>query len=467
MATTGNRFQNPGAASRAAVDEPFADSTASSAAELMREIERRIATGELSPGYRLPPVRDAARQLSLAPNTVSRAYRTLQDRGLAYGEGRRGTFVADRPASVSTVDEPAASDLIDLAAGNPDPALLPDLGIALSRIATDHVAYGHAPIDQGLAQALQLELGPDLAPRVDAELQPGVTLAVVGGALDGIERTLIAHLRPGDRVAVEDPAYSSVLNLLSALNLRAVPVQIDERGPLPEHFERALSAGVAATIITPRAQNPTGAAIDSERADRLAGIAAEHPDVLIIEDDHAGRVAGVPYECAIPPTARRWAVIRSVAKSLGPDLRLAALAGDETTINRVTGRQLLGTGWVSHILQRTVAELLTAEETAPALKVASDTYRERRRVFADRLAAGGVSANSTSGLNVWVPVDDEATVVAAMQLRGYAIRSGARYRQLAPPAVRVSTAAADIETLVGAADAMLEVLGGGTLSRSV
>ncbi len=462
MTTTGNPIERTGGD-----QQPIVSTAVTTAAELMAQIERQIASGELAPGFRLPPVRDAARQLDLAPNTVSRAYRTLQDRGLVYGEGRRGTFVADRPASLSTVDEPAAGDLIDLAAGNPDPALLPDIGAALGRIATDHVAYGQAPIDPGLAVALQADLGPDLQHPLGPELRPGENLAVVGGALDGIERTLMAHLRPGDRVAVEDPAYSSVLNLLSALNLRAIPMPIDQWGPTPAGFEAALSTGVAATIITPRAHNPTGAAMDRPRADALATIAAGHSDVLIIEDDHAGRVAGVPYQCTIPSSATRWAVIRSVAKSLGPDLRLAALAGDATTVARVTGRQMLGTGWVSHILQRTVAQLLTAAETGPMLETASATYEARRRAFAERLDAGGVSAHSRSGLNVWVPVDDEASVVAGMQQRGYAIRSGARYRQSSPPAVRVSTAAADVETLRAAADAMLDILGGGTPTRSV
>ena len=466
MTATGNSFSNSAPPQTAPGDHPARP--VSTAAALTAALEGQIASGHLQPGDRLAPVSEAAESLGIAPNTVSRAYRTLRERGLIFGEGRRGTFVAERPAVVTGTDQPVPENLVDLAGGNPDPALLPDLAVALGRIATDHVAYGRPPIDLDLAAALRSDLEPDLQQRLTVDLEPGYNLAVVGGALDGIERTLLAQLRPGDRVAVEDPAYSSILNLLSALNLRPVPVAIDDFGPLPDHLERAIAGGVSAAIITPRAHNPTGAAMDRARADDLATvIAGTGSDVLIIEDDHAGWVSGVPYHSAVPESAKRWAVIRSVAKSLGPDLRLAAVAGDTTTIARVTGRQLLGTGWVSHILQRTVAELLGAPETPALLEQASHIYAKRRITFIDRLAQSGVQSHGRSGLNVWVPVDDEAAVVAGMQQQGFAIRSGARYRQDADPAVRVSTASTAPETLVQAADAMVALLTGGAPQRSV
>jgi GntR family transcriptional regulator len=58
-------------------------------------IRSRIERGTWAPGERLPPVRTAATQLGLAPNTVARAYRELQDEGWLVGRGRAGTFVAD------------------------------------------------------------------------------------------------------------------------------------------------------------------------------------------------------------------------------------------------------------------------------------------------------------------------------------------------------------------------------------
>jgi DNA-binding transcriptional regulator YhcF (GntR family) len=64
-------------------------------AQLRDAIVRRIVSGRLEPGERLPPVRHLAARLGLAPNTVAKAYRELERAGYLVGRGRRGTFVAD------------------------------------------------------------------------------------------------------------------------------------------------------------------------------------------------------------------------------------------------------------------------------------------------------------------------------------------------------------------------------------
>src|SRR5206468_460557 len=236
------------------------------------------------------------------------------------------------------------------------------------------------------------------------------SLAVVGGALDGIERVLQAHLRPGDRVAVEDPGYVAVFDLLAALGLAPEPVAVDETGPVPDDLARALRAGAAAFVLTPRAQNPTGAALDAARARELRRVLGRHPDVLVVEDDHAGPVAGVP-ALSVCHARERWAHVHSVSKSLGPDLRLAILAGDATTVARVEGRQSVGTGWVSHLLQDIVLALWSDPATNTCLRRAAEAYTARRDKLLRALAAHGIPAQGRSGLNVWIPVPEEAPVV--------------------------------------------------------
>lgn len=72
------------------------DDRAAASDRLARAIRGRIYRGSLGPGARLPTVRELAEQLELAPNTVAKAYRSLEEDGLIEGRGRRGTFVAER-----------------------------------------------------------------------------------------------------------------------------------------------------------------------------------------------------------------------------------------------------------------------------------------------------------------------------------------------------------------------------------
>ncbi len=65
--------------------------------QLRAQLSVMVAVGRLEPGTRLPPVRLMASQLDLAPGTVARAYRELEQGGIVEGRGRRGTFVVDEP----------------------------------------------------------------------------------------------------------------------------------------------------------------------------------------------------------------------------------------------------------------------------------------------------------------------------------------------------------------------------------
>ena len=164
-------------------------------------------------------------------------------------------------------------------------------------------------------------------------------------------------------------------------------------------------------------------------------------DVLVIEDDHAGPVAGTPSLTVCHRQKERWAVVRSVSKSLGPDLRLAVVAGDDTTIARVEGRQNIGAGWVSHILQELVEVLWSDSVTTELLRTAAERYAERRAALITALQRQGIAARGRSGLNVWIPVPEEVGVVTSLAAAGWAVRGGERYRLKSPPAVRITSAA--------------------------
>src|SRR6185312_17501198 len=95
--------------------------------------------------------------------------------------------------------------------------------------------YGERAVVEELAELAREQLRAD---GVGAR-----ELCVVSGALDGIERVLQAHARPGDRVAVENPGYAALYDLLRAQGLVLEPVELDDRGVLPASLARALERG--------------------------------------------------------------------------------------------------------------------------------------------------------------------------------------------------------------------------------
>ncbi|BCB82383.1 hypothetical protein Pflav_087930 [Phytohabitans flavus] len=308
-----------------------------------------MRTGELPSGAPLPAVRALADELGVSPGTVAKAYQVLRQRGVIETAGRNGTRIRPRPPVTATraALRPAVPPgALDLSSGEPDYDLLPPLGphlAALSERAARPTAYAEAGVLPDLAELVRVRLAAD---GVDA---PAVTMTA--GALDGAERLLTAHLRPGDAVAVEDPGWSNLLDLVAALGLRAVPVPVDGEGPTPHGLRTALAAGARAVVVTTRAHNPTGAYVTAARAAELREVLAGQDGVLLIEDDHAGELSAVQLH-PLAGATRSWAFLRSASKPYGPDLRLAALGGDEATVARVAGRMRLGAGWVSTLLQR-------------------------------------------------------------------------------------------------------------------
>ncbi|MFJ9812412.1 aminotransferase class I/II-fold pyridoxal phosphate-dependent enzyme [Streptomyces sp. NPDC101158] len=417
-------------------------------------VERGVTEGELAPGDALPPVRRLADELGVSPGTVATAYRELRQRGLVVTRGRGGTVVAEAPSVASRRPPRVPPGVVDLATGLPDPAFLP----VLRPPAEVRPVYGSHRAAPRLAALEELTRAWFARDGVPAER---VTFA--HGALDCIARLLSVELRPGDAVAVEDPGFHHLLDLVPALGLRMVPVTVDREGIVPESLRTALRAGVRAVVCTPRAQCPTGASFSPARRDELVGLLREFPEVLVVEDDY-----NVEFTGAVAPTLSavgldRWAQVRTVSKRLGVDLRWAAVAGDPVTLARHDGRMVMTSGWVSHILQETVVGLLSDPAVTRLVAAGEVAYAQRRQALTAALGSYGIRCLGESGLNVWVPVRDESAVVNGLRTLGWWVAAGARFRIAAPTAVRITTStlvpaeagrlAADFAAVLGDAQA--------------
>ena len=76
--------------------------------QLVQQVEHALRLGYLKPGDQLPKVRDAVASLAINPNTVLKAYKELETKGLAAGRPGQGTFVK---ATLSQVALPELATL--------------------------------------------------------------------------------------------------------------------------------------------------------------------------------------------------------------------------------------------------------------------------------------------------------------------------------------------------------------------
>lgn len=395
------------------------------AAEIADSVRDLIEAGVLAPRDALPPVRTLARELDVNRNTVVAAYGLLARSGVVVGQGRAGTRVASH-APVAQ-EGPVAREgrsagvLRDVGTGNPAAELIPDLAPALQAAVGRPVLYGEPVIDRGLDAWARGWMAPDVP--------AGFRLTVTSGAVDAVERLLAQALTRDDAVALEDPCFLASIHVTRLGGYRAVAVPVDDEGMTVDGLRAALAQGVRAVIGTPRAQNPTGVSLSARRAEQLRAVLAEHPYVLVIEDDYYSLLSRRPFHSMVGPGHRRWALVRSVSKFIGPDICLALVASDAETAARLAMRLSPGTTWVSHLLQRAAHALLADAATRAAIERAGAHYAARNEAFAGRLARHGVASAPGDGLNLWVGLPVLAREVGArLEGRGWLVRTGDEFR---------------------------------------
>ncbi|HYZ89832.1 MAG TPA: aminotransferase class I/II-fold pyridoxal phosphate-dependent enzyme [Myxococcales bacterium] len=428
------------------------------AVKVAAQIERLVRDGRIEADALLPPVRDLAHALGVSPGTAAAAYKALRTQGVVATDGRRGTRVLPRPSAREYMETPAPAGTLDLMVANPDPRLLPDLRPIFAAIRTTSDSYGGAHVEPQLLERMGAAFRAD---GIDAS-----HLVVTSGAIATIYRALRACLAPGDKVAVEDPGFNEHHGSARAHAMAPVPVAIDDEGMFPEALSLALRGGARAVILTPRLQSPTGAAFSRARAAALRDVLAQHPDVMVLVDDFSSLLSDVPYHDCLGKRRDRWLVVRSFNKAIAPDLRVGVAAADAETADRLAREQWLADGWVSIYLQRIAAAALASRKIGNLLRRARETYAQRRTSLIEALARRGIPAHGATGLNVWIPVPDEAATVRGMLGRGWCVRAGARYRLRSAPAIRITIAELRPDRAEQLADDLRAVLSTGISGRA-
>jgi 2-aminoadipate transaminase len=395
--------------------------------QLYEQIALRIRSGELARGERLPATRELAGLLGLNRTTVSAAYDALETDGLIAGQVGRGSFVTgDGGPPAAGVDWGTLLERGDGAPAGPSGGFGSEVAsFVMSRPSRDlfPLADFRASCEAVLARPdlgsiLQLGSPSGYEPlrrhlmeeaRRQSLARPGDDLLITNGcqqALDLIGRVL---LRPGDCVAIEDPAYTGLKNLLTGMGAQLVGIPVGPDGMEIAHLERVLERDRPRfVVVTSNFQNPTGATL-SLPARRALLEAAHRAGVPVVENDAYGELR---YQGEALPAIKQLdeqggtVLLRSFSKVSFPGLRVGWAIGPKPLIDRL--RQSKESADL-HTDQLSQAVLLDFAQSGRL-----DTHRVRVLLAgAERLAAALESCRRylpagtrwtqpQGGMNLWV-----------------------------------------------------------------
>jgi len=416
------------------IEQLRAEMREQSAHGIARAVAVLASRGDISAGERLPTVREVARRLGMSSSTVGEAWRSLAVQGVLDTQGRRGTFLrhsmGDHPVRhFRHIHE--APVHVDLSTGYPDPDLLLDLRPFIRELAAGPAYRGYPEV--GLHEALRERLSATL---------PFEPRALILGtdALLTVAELLPILTRYGDRVVVGAAEFAPYLDLLERHGIDPVPVPQDGDGLELEAVRAAVLAGAALVLLQPRVHNPTGRVISRERLERIAA-ACRESDTYILEVDHFGWLASSPAMSAMNTAPDQTIHLRSFAKDVHPDLRVCAVAGPSTVLDRLHERRI-GGNWISGVNQRLLSAVLASPTVRQVIGRSKAVYDGRRSAFISALAAHDVVVQSRDGFNVWVPVRSEESALIYLASRGIGAAPGSPFTVSpdAPPHIRVSIA---------------------------
>jgi DNA-binding transcriptional MocR family regulator len=153
---------------------------------------------------------------------------------------------------------------------------------------------------------------------------------------------LFAHLvKPGTRVAIEQPTYDRTLLLLQQLGAELVPIPLEADGLDVGALEAALADGPIEFVhVIPNAHNPAGCTLSVEKRRRLVQLATEH-DFWIFEDDPYRELPfeGEPLETMLSPDdGGKVFHASSFSKTVSPGVRVGYLIGPGEELAKLSKR---------------------------------------------------------------------------------------------------------------------------------
>jgi 2-aminoadipate transaminase len=418
------------------------------------QIMRLVDEGALQAGTKLPGTRELAEQLGISRKTVMTAYQELEARSYIKTVPMSGTFVRDRsrlsslgpgatvendevdtesltaildwdkyrvdgdffampPRRESSGDEP-----VNFIKALPDDRLFPfeqikQITSTLLWYPKDYFFnYGNPQGYQPLVEYLESQAA--LEGIQMAEGAPGTNhIIITNGFQNALDLITTMLVREGDTVAVENPTYAAILNLLIAKKINYVGIPVDKDGMDVSRLADVMKKkNISAIITVPTYHNPTGTTMSLERRHALLKLAEKY-EVPVVEDAYANALR---FDGEVVPSLKSLdrgghvIQIGSFSKSLLPGLRIGWITVPEAGAHSLFRLKRACDKSDSIFLQLILHEFIKKGHFEKHLKKTRRIYRSRRDVMVVTMKKHfpkEVKWNEPSGgLSLWVTLPE-------------------------------------------------------------
>jgi len=382
-------------------------------------LRQAILSGNLSANTRLPASRQLALDLGVNRSTVENAYSVLEAEGLVFSRMGSGTYVLhqDIPSTLPKQNSrsqlplwqqifhnrniSSSSDMVDEMlqdAGHPSPINFASgisdvrqfpsedfrktLQSVMRRDQIEALEYGepngYAPLREGIAHILASQ-GLQTRPE---------NILITAGSQQAIYLVSQVLLKPNDTILVENPTYSTALDLFRTLGYQIVAVPMDHQGLQVDKLEKLLQQHHPSLIYTiPNFHNPTGTCLSSARRRQLI-VLAEKYNVPILEDDFVGDLR---YEGHAQPSLKaldpgcQVIYVGTFSKMLVPGLRVGFIVADGPVYESLLHYKRLSDLATSTLIQRALDAFVTVGRYQTYLHRSCQTFRRRRDTMVDAI----------------------------------------------------------------------------------
>ncbi len=432
--------------------------------QLRDQLRALVHSGDLRTGDRIPASRELAGQLGVHRTTVANAYAELESEGLIQGHVGRGTFICG--AQIKEFSPPPrttgnggvmrweslfADDRVDEVLSRVMP-LVPPGAIAFTAARPSEELFPleefrrclNAVVRREGRRILQIGSTDGYGPlkeellsllRGDGLNLRSQQLLITDGCQQAIDLVCKAFLRPGDSVALENPAYPGAIAIFASARVRTLAVGVETDPARTGHV--GLDIGALETVllqnrvkmifVTPDFHNPTGTALPIAARRRLLELAVRY-QVPVIEDAIYARLrlrgSALPSLKALD-TAGNVVQIDSFSKIAFPGLRVGWCVGAESAIERLRLVKQSTNLHTDQLSQAAMAEFMRRGYLARHLARMKKVYRSRLAAMEEALEKHMPESTSWTraegGMTLWVtlpPGFDAAELLIHARERG-------------------------------------------------